>query len=64
MRVAGEEPEAGDVMLFEAGPGQLHMGVLTDGGLVHADAGLRMVVERPLPFPWPVLGRWRVAGDS
>jgi len=58
------QPQAGDVLVLEAGPGQLHMGILTEHGLVHADAGLRMVVERPLPLPWPVLGRWRVAGDS
>jgi cell wall-associated NlpC family hydrolase len=56
--------EAGDVLVFEAGPSQLHMGILTERGFVHADAGLRMVVERPLPLPWPMLGLWRLAGDS
>ena len=29
------------------------------GGIIHADAMLRRVVERPGPVPWPVLGRWR-----
>ena len=62
--VCGQEAEAGDVLVFEAGPAQLHMAILTEHGFVHADAGLRRVVERPLPLPWPVLGLWRVGGAS
>jgi len=27
---------------------------------VHADLGLRRVVERPLPPPWPIVGVWRL----
>jgi hypothetical protein len=50
---------AGDVVLMATGPGQLHFGVWTGEGLVHADAGLRRVVERPGVPPWPVLGMWR-----
>ena len=49
----------GDLLLMRAGPGQLHLAIGTDGGFVHADAGLRRVVERPGAPPWPVLGRWR-----
>ncbi len=49
----------GDVLLFAAGPGQLHLGVASARGLIHADAGLRRVVERPGAVPWPVLGVWR-----
>ncbi|PTD16977.1 hypothetical protein [Sphingomonas fennica] len=54
-------PEAlpGDVLLVEAGPAQAHLLVLTDVGFVHADAGLRRVVETPGRPPWPVLGAWR-----
>jgi cell wall-associated NlpC family hydrolase len=58
------EPERGDILVMEAGPAQLHLAVFTGSGLIHADAGLRMVVERPGPIPWPVLGAWRAAGDS
>ena len=54
-----EVPAAGDILLFDAGPAQVHLGVLTEEGVVHADAGLRKVVERPLPFAWPALSIWR-----
>ncbi len=49
----------GDVLVFAPGPAQLHLGLFTGSGLVHGDAGLRRVVERPLPFPWPLVGIWR-----
>ncbi|HEX8442093.1 MAG TPA: peptidoglycan endopeptidase [Allosphingosinicella sp.] len=54
---------AGDVLVMRAGPEQLHLGIVTEAGLVHADAGLRRVVERPGAPEWPVLGSWRVPGD-
>jgi cell wall-associated NlpC family hydrolase len=50
----------GDVLAFAAGHGQLHLGIFTGSGLVHGDAGLRRVAERPLPFVWPLLGIWRI----
>ena len=49
----------GDLLVMRPGAGPLHLGIWTGGGLVHADAGLRRVVERPGPPPWPVLGAWR-----
>lgn len=58
-----ETAGAGDVLLLRGGPGQVHLAVSTGGGLVHADAGLRRVVERPGDPPWPVLAMWRV-GES
>ena len=65
LKVAGlvrvERCAAGDVLVMRAGPGQLHLGVWTGCGLVHADAGLRRVVERPGQVPWPVVGVWREA---
>ena len=58
VRVASAAP--GDVLLMAAGPGQIHLGIRTAGGFVHADAGLRRVVERPGVPPWPTLGVWRM----
>ena len=55
---------AGDVLLFAVGAGQLHLAVATDTGLVHADAGLRRVVERPGVAPWVLIGAWRREGDG
>jgi len=53
--------EAGDLVLIEAGMGQLHLAVMTDGGFVHADAGLRRVVESP-GQPAGMVGAWML-GD-
>ena len=53
--------EDGDVLLFEAGPAQLHVGVVAiGGGIIHAHAGLRRVVRTPFPLPWPVVRQWRL----
>lgn len=57
--VAVEDRRAGDLLLLQAGPGQLHLAIDSGGGIIHADAMLRRVVERPGAIPWPVIGRWR-----
>lgn len=68
LRAAGlrpaDKPCPGDVLVMRAGPGQLHLGIWTGGGLIHADAGLRRVVERPGEPPWPIVERWRVHGPN
>lgn len=58
--VPPERAAAGDVLVCEAGPAQLHIVVRAWSSFIHADAGLRRVVERPLPVPWPVVGAWRI----
>jgi murein DD-endopeptidase / murein LD-carboxypeptidase len=50
---------AGDVLVMRAGPAQLHLGIFTGTGLIHSDAALRRVVERPAPLPWPIIHIWR-----
>ena len=55
-------PAPGDVLLCASGPGQWHLAIASDDGIVHADAMLRRVVERPGPPPWPVIGQWRLKG--
>ncbi len=63
LRAAGlvpvEDELAGDVLLVEAAPAQFHLMIATGAGHVHADAGLRRVVEMPGASPWPVISRWR-----
>ena len=53
------DARAGDLLLFRAGPGQLHLGIDGGGSVTHADASLRGVVERPGVPPWIEIGRWR-----
>lgn len=54
-----QPPFPGDVMLLRVGPAQLHLAIAGETGIIHADAMLRRVVERP-SIDWPVLGRWRL----
>ena len=53
------DPEPGDAILCRIGARQWHLGIKSDIGLIHADAGLGRVVERPGPMPWPVVACWR-----
>ena len=53
----------GGVALFDTGCGQLHLAVIVPGGIVHADAMLRRVVERPGLPPWALIGCWHFQDD-
>ena len=46
------------VVLLNAGPMQLHLGLWTGTTLIHADAALRRVVETPGRPRWPRLSTW------
>ncbi len=48
----------GDIVLMHVGPAQYHLGIWTGDGLIHADAGLRHVVETPGDIPWDVIAVW------
>lgn len=48
-------PGPGCVLLMRVAPTQLHLGIATGDGVIHADAHLRRVVERPGEAPWPVI---------
>ena len=54
----------GDILMLRTGPGQLHFAVRSPGGIVHADASLRRVVERPMDGAdaalGQILGGWRI----
>jgi cell wall-associated NlpC family hydrolase len=54
------DPQPGDLLLCRAGPGQLHMAIREEDGVIHADAMLRRVAMRPGPVPWALIGAWRV----
>jgi hypothetical protein len=57
------EGAAGDIVLLRPGGDQVHLGIVTAGGFVHADAGLGRVVESPWRDDWAVLGFWRRETD-
>lgn len=59
---AGERD--GRLLLLRAGPFQHHLAVTVPGGFVHADAGLRRVVEVPGRPRWPVIGCWSREGEE
>jgi hypothetical protein len=62
--VPAERAVAGDILVCEAGPAQFHIVVCAWDSFVHADAGLRRVVQRPYPIPWTLAGAWRVAEED
>jgi cell wall-associated NlpC family hydrolase len=52
---------AGDVLICRVSPCQFHIAIAaSDGGFVHAHAGLRRVVVTPDPLPWPIIQHWRL----
>lgn len=59
LRIPAAAAVSGDLLLVDAGAGQLHAVILAPNGYVHADAGLRRVVEVPGAIPWRILSAWR-----
>ncbi|MDP9422877.1 MAG: C40 family peptidase [Pseudomonadota bacterium] len=59
-RVGHARPRPGDLLLMLPAADQPHLGILTVGGFVHADARLRHVVETPGAPSWPVAGTYRL----
>ena len=57
--VAPSRPRSGDLLLMRVADDQLHLGIVTELGFVHADARLGKVVETPGPPTWPVIGVFR-----
>lgn len=51
-------PQVADILLLQPGLDQLHLGLWTGAGFVHAHAGLRRVVETPGQPSFPLLGIW------
>jgi hypothetical protein len=58
-RVSRTQLRSGDLMLMWVSSDQLHIGVRTEAGFVHAHAIVRRVVETPGLPEWPVIGVYR-----
>lgn len=58
-RMARTQRRTGDVLLMQVAPDQLHLGIVTANGFVHADARLGIVVETPGPPAWPIVAVFR-----
>jgi hypothetical protein len=58
-RVALTRVRPGDVMLMRVADDQLHVGVRTRDGFVHAHAGFGRVVETPGMPEWPLVSAFR-----
>ncbi len=50
---------AGDLLLLRPGHRQFHFAIRCTAGFIHADIGLRRIVETPGPPAWPLLSAWR-----
>lgn len=58
-RVSPKASQTGDVLVLRCGPNKLHLGVASEGGLIHADAVLGRTVCRPWPTEWPIARVYR-----
>ncbi|WP_419813854.1 peptidoglycan endopeptidase [Glacieibacterium sp.] len=56
-------PQPGDLLVAAPAAGRRHLGIVTPGGLVHAHAGLRRVVEAPVDPGWAIVAAWRFPDD-
>lgn len=57
--VPASQVRRGDLMLMRVAADQVHLGIRTDAGFVHADAGLKRVVEAPDMPVWPISAVYR-----
>jgi hypothetical protein len=61
-RVPNDWGRPGDVLLMSVASDQLHLGICTPTGFVHADARIGRVVETPGCPVWPIIGTYRRRG--
>jgi lipoprotein Spr len=62
--VAFDQAKPGDVMLMLVASDQLHLGIRTPVGFVHAHAGIGRIVETPGLPEWPVVAVYRKRSRS
>lgn len=58
-RLSPASKAAGDVLLCAVSREQAHLAIECGASIIHADARLRRVVERPGECPWPVVAAFR-----
>lgn len=58
-RVPGSQFRSADLLVMRVAHDQLHLGIVTDTGFVHADARLGKVVETPGKPRWPIAAAFR-----
>ena len=58
-RIPATQLRTGDLMLMRVSNEQLHLGIRTDAGFVHAHARLLRVVETPGMPEWPLIAAYR-----
>lgn len=63
VRVEPSAAAAGDVLLCEPAPGRAHLAIASGASIIHADARLRRVAERPGKCPWPVIAAFRAVSN-
>lgn len=59
-RIDPADAAGGDLLLIETGAAQFHLAIRTEAGVIHADAGLRRVVETAAQPAGTVIAAWRV----
>jgi len=56
--------QTGDLLLVRPGPAQTHFLIASGASaFVHADAGLRRVVQIPGPLRWPIIRHFRLSKE-
>lgn len=58
-RIANAAAAPGDLIVSQCASDQLHLSICAGSSFVHADAGLRRVVETPGRPAWACLGTYR-----
>ena len=58
-RVGRQQIRPGDIMVLSVASDQLHLGIKSDAGFIHADARLGRVVETPGDPCWTLIAVYR-----
>lgn len=62
--VSHSRSRPGDVLVLQVARDQLHLAIFCGRSFIHADAGIRRVVETPGQPCWPVLATFRYFNEG